>query len=91
MMVLKFELNKISFLSEIKFFPQSEIEPGSYLVASIGEPGNFWCEYIVTYPKNVKSLHEQILADIYVSKHLRMLAKIRFNRLMNLRIFSYPH
>ena len=31
----------------------------------MGETGFFWCEHIVTSPKNVKTLHEQIIADIY--------------------------
>ena len=31
----------------------------------MGEPGFFWCEHIVTSPKNVKTLCEQIIADIY--------------------------
>ena len=31
---------------------------------SMGETGFFWCEYIVTSPKNVKTLHEQIIVDI---------------------------
>ena len=31
----------------------------------MGETGFFWWELIVTSPKNVKTLHEQIIADIY--------------------------
>ena len=31
---------------------------------SMGETRFFWCEYIVMYPKNVKTLHEQIISDI---------------------------
>ena len=29
-----------------------------------GETRYFWCEHIITSPKNVKTLHEQIIADI---------------------------
>ena len=35
------------------------------LKARMGEPGFFWCEHIVMSPKNVKTLHKQIIADIY--------------------------
>ena len=36
-----------------------------YLKARMGQTGFFWCEHIVTSPKNVKTLHKQIIADIY--------------------------
>ena len=44
----------------------------SEYLSCMGETSSFWCKHIVTSPSNLKTLHKQIIADIYkplVIKH----------------------
>ena len=50
---------------ELNEWVVNPLDPGQTSAPRMGETGFSWCEHIVTSLKNVKTLHEQIIVDIY--------------------------